>query len=87
MTILTTSRKRRGGKDNPVAGGPTCGAVSAGRVEPTSATLYAVCSGTDRLSAYRIDGNSFEGFDSRGRSLGLIATERECLDVIERGAP
>jgi hypothetical protein len=90
MTILTTSRKRRGGKDNPPPGGPRCG-HAGNSARPTSATLFAVYGsgsrGNDRLGSFRIDGDAFEAFDRRGQLLGVFRTQKECLDAIERGAP
>jgi hypothetical protein len=88
MTILTTSRKRRGGKDNPQRGGPRCGAVSAGRVEPTPQTQFSVYDGTpfERIGSFRHDDNGFVAFTRLGREIGTFATQNEAIVVIEREA-
>jgi hypothetical protein len=75
-------RTRRGSKDNPPTGGPRRGnaGISA---RPTPQTKFSIYDGTDRLGSFRHDGNSFEAFDRRGRSLGIFSSERAVIDAID----
>jgi hypothetical protein len=78
---------RCGGKDNPPTGGPRRdnAGISA---KPTAATQYAVYDGTpfERIGSFRHDGNSFEGFDRRGRSLGTFGSQQAAVDAIDSEA-
>jgi hypothetical protein len=88
MTILTTSQKRRGGRDNPPTGGPRHG--NAGKsAKPTAATLYSVYAGTpfERAGAFRRDSaSSFTAFDRRGGVIGVFESQSEAADAIEQEA-
>jgi hypothetical protein len=78
-------RKRsRSGRDNPEPGGPRHG--NAGKsAKPTAATQYAVYDGTpfERIGSFRHDGNSFEGIDRRGRSLGTFGSQQAAIAAID----
>jgi hypothetical protein len=85
MTILTTSQKRRSGRDNPEPGATMRGSVTKGRVEPSADVRRAIYSGTERLGSYRRIGVTFEAFDRLGRPLGTFPTEREAIAAVDLG--
>jgi hypothetical protein len=75
----------RRGKDNPPPGGPRRGnAGNAAR--PTSATLYSVYAGRDRLGAFRRDGKTFTAFTRLGRPLGVFNSEQAAIAAIDSEA-
>jgi hypothetical protein len=89
MTDLNSVPKataKRTGRDNPEPGGPRHGpAYKSAR--PTPQTLFAVCDGTDRLGAFRIDGmTTFTAFDRLGFLIGTFASQNEATVAIEQRA-
>jgi hypothetical protein len=82
MTILTTSQKRRSGRDNPQRGAPMRGSVTKGRVEPTPQTQFAVYDGQNRIGAFRRDDDGFVAFTRRGIEIGTFASQNEAIDAI-----